>query len=339
MTSIRELAMHLQISIGTVSRALNGKPDVNPVTRERVIAAAHELGYAPNQTGRALRRGATQTIGIMIETSSAVERNGDDFFLPVVDAAQTQLARHAYDLVILPCSSSDDVCSFLSRVVGRGIVDAIILADIRRQDPRIELLSKKGIPFLTLGRSGVSSNHAWIDLDFEGFVEHSLAELVALGHRRIAITLPQSDVNLGEMLYATYQSFLTRHQLSYDPALVMRVEQNENGGSQAVAALMALDDRPTALLLSYEAIAMGVYSELREAGLVVGQDLSVIGFRHNPQLRFLSPGLTAYEIPLAALGQALADGILAVLRGEPGPTLIWPGTLHATASIGPPPKP
>ncbi|MGO6978707.1 LacI family DNA-binding transcriptional regulator, partial [Rhizobium johnstonii] len=94
MKGIRQLAEHLNISIGTVSRALNGKPDVNQETRRRVLAAAEELGYVANQSGRSLRQGETKVIGLMIESSKETVENADNFFLGVTSGLQSVFARH-----------------------------------------------------------------------------------------------------------------------------------------------------------------------------------------------------------------------------------------------------
>ena len=99
MKGIRQLAEHLDISIGTVSRALNGKPDVNEETRRRVLEAAEQLGYVANQAGRSLRKGATGIIGFMMQTGHDITGQGDTFFMRVFDGMQTVLARHKLDLV------------------------------------------------------------------------------------------------------------------------------------------------------------------------------------------------------------------------------------------------
>src|SRR5687767_4071767 len=103
MKGIRRLAQHLEISIGTVSRALNGRPDVNEATRRRVLEAAAELGYVPNQSGRSLRQGTSNTIGFMIDLSGETAANSDNFFMGVFDGVQSAFARHKLDLIVLPC--------------------------------------------------------------------------------------------------------------------------------------------------------------------------------------------------------------------------------------------
>lgn len=338
LVNIKDLAKHIDISVGTISRALNNKPGVDPVTREKVLAGALELGYVPNQSGRALRKGTTQTVGMVIEIGDSLRNMGDNFFMAVVDSAQATLNAAGFDLVILPCHSADDPAEFLQRVIGRGTVDAIILTATRKQDARIELLLKSRTPFVTLGRSGVPGTYSWIDLDFEGYVQSAIRELVALGHRRIAITLPDTDANLGYILMDAYKASLAEHGLVFDPALALKVEQNEYGGNLIARDILAMESRPTAVVLSYELMAIGLYSSLIEKGLKPGIDLSIIGFRQNPQLRFLQPNLSAHKIVLTDLGKELGDAVVRVIKSKSDPLRkIWPCQFEATESIGPAP--
>ena len=120
--SIRELAQHLNISIGTVSRALNGRSDVNPETRKRVFEAAAKFGYVPNQSGRSLRQGTTNAIGFMIEMNSETSLHGDTFFMSVFAGVQSVFKAHHLDLVVLLCPFDDDPYEHLRRVVWPRLV-------------------------------------------------------------------------------------------------------------------------------------------------------------------------------------------------------------------------
>ena len=184
MKGIRRLAQQLDISIGTVSRALNGRPDVNEETRRRVLEAAEAMGYVPNQSGRALRKGATGIIGFMIETGANTATDGDSFFLSVFDGVQAVLNRHGLDFVALLCGSGEDPNEYLRRVVGRGFVDGVIISSTQRHDPRIDFLADRRIPFIMLGRSLTDRGEAWYDLDFEGMAETAVERLAGRGHRR-----------------------------------------------------------------------------------------------------------------------------------------------------------
>ena len=313
MKGIRQLAEHLDISIGTVSRALNGKPDVNEETRKRVLAAAEELGYVANQSGRSLRQGTTNVIGLMIESSKETIEDSDNFFLGLTGGLQSVLARHKLDLIMLPCPNDEDPYEYLKRMVARRVVDAMIISATQRVDRRVDLLSKAKIPFAPLGRSLSSGNSSWIDLDFDGVVNCAVDRLVAHGHRRIAIAAPSSDINLGYIFLDGYRHALERHGINYDPSLVIRVKTSEQGGYQAGHALLQISNRPTAVILIYELMAIGLYRRLTEAGVIPGRDLAVIGFREEPRAKFLQPTLTCFRMSLRDLGAELAETLLATM--------------------------
>ncbi|WP_051040883.1 substrate-binding domain-containing protein [Rhizobium leguminosarum] len=330
MKGIRQLAEHLDISIGTVSRALNGKPDVNEETRRRVLAAAEELGYVANQSGRSLRQGETKVIGLMIESSTEAVENADNFFIGVTSGLQSVFARHKLDLVMLPCPSDEDPHEYLKRIVARRIVDAMIISNTQRLDRRIDLLSRAKIPFIAVGRSLSPGNFPWIDLDFEGVADRAVARLVARGHLRIAITAPSSEVNLGYVFLESYRRALERHDITFDPSLVIRVKSSEQGGYQAAHELLLLEERPTAVILIYELMAIGLYRRLMESGVIPGRDIAVIGFRDAPRARFLQPSLSCFRMSLydlgATLGRMLLANMLAYQEFYPdeGRNIVWP---------------
>ncbi len=311
MKGIRQLAEHLDISIGTVSRALNGKADVNEETRKRVLAAAEEFGYVANQSGRSLRQGTTNVIGLMIESSKETVENSDNFFLGVTGGLQSVLSRHKLDLVMLPCPNDEDPYEYLKRMVARRVVDAMIISATQRIDKRIDLLIKAKIPFVALGRSSSGGgNFTWIDLDFEGVATCAVDRLVAKGHRRIAIAAPSGEINLGYVFLDAYRKALEKHGIEYDPELVIRVKSSEQGGYQAGDELLRIKDKPTAIILIYELMAIGLYRRLVEAGIVPGRDLAIIGFREEPRAKFLQPTLTCFRMSLRDLGAALAETLL-----------------------------
>ncbi|AFL49806.1 DNA-binding LacI/PurR family transcriptional regulator [Sinorhizobium fredii] len=312
MKGIRRLAQHLDISIGTVSRALNGRPDVNEETRKRVLAAAQELGYVPNQSGRSLRQGTTNIIGFMMQTGAEITGQGDTFFMSVFDGVQAVFARHKLDLVALLCSSQEDPADYLRRVVARGFADGVILSATQRHDPRVELLSERNIPFVTLGRTLTDAGQPWLDLDFEGMAQASIDRLVARGHRRIAITRPHDDVNLGYVFVERCREALAAHGLSLDEDLIFRSTPNEAGGYEIGRDILALNERPTAIVLINETIAIGFYRALSEVGVRPGRDIAVIG-RYSPHAQFLSPSLTCFRLSLRDLGVALAETLLSTM--------------------------
>jgi DNA-binding LacI/PurR family transcriptional regulator len=241
---IRELARHLNISIGTVSRALNGKSDVNHETRARVFEAAARLGYAPTQSGRSLRRGATGMIGMMIPTSDKTAL-GDTIFMSVVDGLRGFLSARNLDLVLLLCGPEEDAFAYTKRVVERRIVDGLIIADTQRVDPRIDYLIERKIPFVTFGRSTSGGAQPWVDLDFEAMADDAVRRLVDLGHRRIAMARPASEINYGYISAEAFSEAIAR-RAGGSEGLLMRAETNEAGGYELGKTLLKTSPRPTA---------------------------------------------------------------------------------------------
>ncbi|WP_394663983.1 substrate-binding domain-containing protein [uncultured Sphingomonas sp.] len=330
---IRELARHLGLSIGTVSRALNDRKDVSPDTRKRVVEAARLHGYIPNQSGRTLRSGRTGTIGFMLTLEHDSAIHGDPFFMALLEGVQNGLSEHDLDLAVLLARKGEDGLTFLRRHVSRGTVDGWVLSGTQHDDPRIAFLLDRGIPFVALGRTATARDYAWIDLDFEGVVADAMGLLTGAGHRRIGLVAPPATINNSHIVVERYRHALAQAGIAFDPTLVHHGETDESDGEATARDLMALPDRPTALLLMGETAPVGAYRALRRLGLEPGRDVAVIGLRDNPACRALSPDLTCFSLELDDLGLALARGLVRLLPGqenmnEPLVQRLWGMTLR-----------
>ncbi|TLU72067.1 LacI family DNA-binding transcriptional regulator [Lichenicoccus roseus] len=334
---IKALARHLDLSIGTVSRALNDRKDVRDATRLRVREAAAAMGYAPNHSGRALRRGRTNAIAFVLRPSVDSASHGDPFFMALFDGIQHALAGAGLDLIVLLPRRDEDQLAFLVRAVSRGLADGWLLSATTRHDERIPFLLERGVPFATLGRSLSGGAQSWIDLDFETMVTEAVRRLAARGHRRIAAIEPGSDINLGHVVEECWRNALVQAGLDPDPDLLVRVEPDEAGGHLAAGRLLDLPRPPTAAVLTGETTPIGVYRALRERGLTPGRNFAVIATGDAPACRALSPALTRYTCSLHDLGMALAASLLARLDPDADPEPVqqlWPMRLVEGASDG-----
>ena len=308
MVGIRELARHLEISIGTVSRALNDRADVNPLTRQRVRDAAAKLGYSPNQSGRSLRRGQTDLVGVIIPGGA-----GDPLinmvFLYVLAGLRRRLSQEGLDLAIFLEHGAADRLEALRRVTERGLVDAVIISDTAPDDPRADYLMKLGKPFVAFGRTQSPLEHAWIDPDFEAAVEGAVEHLVRLGHRRIALSRQEVHTNYVEIIGRSYRRAMRRWGLG-DEARELRQPAGERGGLAAAEALLNADPRPTAVLISDAMHAVALYRRLGEAGMLPGRELSIIGILPEARVQSLIPALTSYETDWAGIGDSLGEAVI-----------------------------
>lgn len=329
--NIHDLAKHLNVSIGTVSRALNSRDDVSDETRRRVLAAAKRFGYSPNQSGRSLRRGATGMVGFMLIPDRARANAGEAFFMNVFDGLQSVLAKHSLDLVIYYCGADRDPETYAKRIVERGLVDGLIVSQTNRIDKRIDYLIRRKFPFIAFGRSRSGGEHSWIDLDFEGAAEQSIDLLYREGHRRIAVATSSDEVNFGYIFVDACRASLARRGAVLADELICREPMSEAGGYQLGDRLLACKDRPTAIVLVDSSMAIGLYTKLDEAGLAPGRDIAVVGFDLSPTYaQFLKPSLTQFRLSLVDLGRWLGEHMLtriaAKKSGETAPLArkIWP---------------
>jgi DNA-binding LacI/PurR family transcriptional regulator len=327
--NIKELARHLNVSIGTVSRALNGKRYVDPKTRQRILEAADLLGYAPNQSGRSLRQGTTGMVAMMLPVSGKVAV-ADTIFMIVLEGLRASFADSGLDLMVLFDDPNDHNFTYLRRVVERRLADGLIIADTQRIDPRIDYLLARKMPFVAFGRSRSGGPYPWVDLDFEGFAEAAVARLTALGHRRIACVTTSDEVNYGFVFADACRDALQRRGISLGPDLMFRVDASEPGGYEFGTRLVAMQDRPTAGILANEIMVIGLYRRMFEAGLCPGRDFSILSFGEEPAARLLSPKATCYAGDFRKLGVRLGEALLAAMPArakEPGVRLIqelWP---------------
>jgi DNA-binding LacI/PurR family transcriptional regulator len=336
LTGIRDLARHLDISIGTVSRALNDKADVNPLTRARVHEAAAQLGYSPNQSGRSLRRGRTDLVGFVVPTRSDSALIGA-VFLSVLDGLRRKLSESGLDLAIFLHGPEEELFGSLRRLTERGLVDGVIISDTQHVDPRIDYLLEQRRPFVAFGRSLSGGGHSWVDPDFEAAVERAVEHLAGFGHRRIGLVLPRAETHFLHIILETYAAALRRRGFEADGRLVQRRPGGEFGGYDAGEALLALDPQPTAILVSETRQTIGLYRKLEESGRLPGRDVSIVGLMPDASLKSLVPALTAFETDWAAVGALLGEALIATLPragAAPRPMqAIVPTTFQAGESV------
>ncbi|MEJ0002783.1 MAG: LacI family DNA-binding transcriptional regulator [Pararobbsia sp.] len=336
---IKKLASHLNLSIATVSRALNDSAEVSAATRQRVLAAAAQLGYAPNKAAKSLRQGRIDTVGLMLPMRSPDENYTLTLFLTLADGIQSVLTQHQLDLSIYPSHSDEDELSRLRRIVERRQVDGPdrVRHAPSRCPPRLPRETEVSVR--RVRRSDSGGEHAWLDLDFEAAAEESIARLVGFRHRRIAIGMPGEDAMQAHVYLRGYRRALKRFGLPFDPALALHDELSERGGYRVTEILLASPAPPTAIMFQSDCMAIGAYRKLSELGLAAGQghrdQRRRVDGRHA-RLSVTAPD--GFSIAVRELGHRMAEAMLARLPGisahdhHPLVQEIWPLQLKARSS-------
>jgi len=338
--SIAALAESLGISISTVSRALNGYADVSPKTRARVEEAAKAMGYQPHPVAHRLATGRTGAIALALSVRPG--NAPDATFAALLSGASDALRPQGYFALSVALPAGDEEMPELARFLAGRFVDGVILARTRMHDPRVTLLQEQGVHFVTHGRTQNTAAHAWVDTDNERAFYIATQRLIGLGHRRIAFLNGDSSMMYAWLRAQGFQRALAEAGLDAASCPVRHGDVTADSGDAAATELLAAGAVPggpiTALLCATDAIALGAMHAVRRAGLVVGQDVSVVGYGNTDAGRYAEPPLTTIDHATVDNGRHLADLLLRKMAGEPPQSLarLEPVQLIARQSDGPP---
>jgi LacI family transcriptional regulator len=313
--NLKELAQRLGLSPTTVSRALNGYPEVNEATRERVLAAAKRHHYRPNLRAIRLATGRAMAVGHVLPRTTRHEMM-NPIFADFIAGAGEAYQRAGYDMLISVVSDEAEERTY-REIRARGGVDGVILHAPRLEDPRIPLLTEIGLPFVVHGRStGAVLPYSWVDVNNRRAFRRAAEFLLDLGHRRIGLVNGLEFMDFAVRRRTGYLDALAARGIPADPALMSAGEMTEGRGFRAAQAMLALADPPTAFLVSSVISAFGVRRAAESAGLRLGRDVSII--IHDDDLSYLKNGddlpiFTATRSSVREAGRIAAEMLLEII--------------------------
>jgi LacI family transcriptional regulator len=316
MTTIRDVAHKLNLSITTVSRALDGYDDVAAETRERVIEAARDLGYVPSRAARQLRRKRAEAIGFILPTRQP--RFSDPFFAELIAGLGDEAASQHFDLLVASAAPGLDEQNAYQRWVQSRRVDGIILARTRLDDWRARFLADLHFPFVAYGRTRLPEDiYPHIGVDGLAGVRTLVAHLVDRGHQRLGFVGAPEELTFQADRLAGYVEGLAAASIGIDEELVVEGNLTREGGYRAGKQLLALPQPPSAIIGINDLTAIGVMRAARERGLVVGRDLAVAGFDGIEEAAHTDPPLTTMNQPTYDLARQAVRMLLSLIAGEP----------------------
>lgn len=341
--NLKELSAELGLSQTTVSRALNGYPEVNEATRDKVLAAAAKHNYSPNTRAKSLATGRANAIGHVIPMTSSHEMVNPIFGDFIAGAGEVYSANN-YEMVLSIVEDGGEEQVYRGYKT-RGTVDGVILHGPKMNDSRIELLHDIGLPFVVHGRaSGVTTPYSWVDVNNRRAFRRAAEFLMDLGHTRIGFINGLETMDFADRRRGGLQDALTARGLPIDPTLFRNDEMTEMFGYTSAMDMLGLDDAPTAFLVSSIISALGVRRALQERGLRMGVDVSIV--THDDTLSYLANGadvpiFTATRSSVRDAGRALSRMLLAQIN-DPGAApqhILLEAELTVGQSTGPAPRP
>ncbi len=340
--NLKELSSKLGLSQTTVSRALNGFPEVSADTRRRVTEAAARYNYRPNARAKGLATGQSYSIGHIIPLSTRNELVNPVFADFIAGAGETY-SRRGYDLTLSVVKDEDEEQAYRNMALKRS-VDGIIVHSPRTDDPRIELLKSIGMPFVVHGRGANEDvDYCWVDMNNKSAFKRATEFLLDLGHRRISLVNGDEDLHFAARRRMGFEEAHADRGVPVDGRLIEGRAMTESFGFEFASQLMDQQSPPTAFIVSSMLMAIGVRRALEERGLKLGADVSVI--THDDDLSYLPnsgdvPMFTATQSSVREAGQRCAEMLLDLIAGDvtaPEHEL-WEATLLVGASTGPVPS-
>lgn len=332
MAGIRELARECGVSVATVSRALNGHPEVSETTRRQIQETAARLGYRPSQSARALVRGRTDTVGLLWDTGYEVTGHRHPFLLALLVGVKRALSASGRHMLLLNVDdhrhrSSDR--AFLDIALQHQL-DGVVMMGVDDQHPAMRTLYGSGFPCVALDLPVQGPRATYVTSDNYAGAAEAVRYLHSLGHRDIAtITGPVDSLPAAQRL-AGYEDAMRELGMMTRPEYVETGDFFLDSGYACAARLASLPNRPTAVFVAGDEMAVGAMHAFEDARISIPNDIAVLGFDNIEAASLVRPALTTIAQDPIALGAAAVEALL-TLVDTPLPSTGQPAQVQAQA--------
>ncbi len=325
--TIRDVAEQAGVSIATVSRVLNDRADVSVETRERVREVARSVGYTADPAARGLVTQRTHLVAVVVGDNAGHRDLSLLFFGHVLAAISRRLARADYDALLLQPLEVGVHHRF----------DAAILIGIDGSDPLVTDLWVRSLPYVGVDVRVGGRRNAFVGSDHADGVRLALAHLYELGHRRIAHIAGARNTVAGADRIAAFQRETRLLGLELPDEYLREADFSSAGGYRATSALLALEERPTAIVAASDLMALAALQAIRDAGLQPGPDVAVVGFDDIEAAALAHPPLTTIRQDREKLGTLAAERAMELIEHPDTrpPDTILPVELVVRASTSP----
>ena len=308
--TIKDVAALAGVSPSTVSRTCKNNPSISEETKERVRKAMAELGYEPNFQASNLASQNSRTIGIILP-ASAKEVYENSFYLEAIQGISHYCNGRQYMTTIVTGQDEAEILDAVRSMSRSGKVDGFIILYSKKDDPVIDYLFNEGLLYILIGKATQYTNQTiYIDNDNLLAGREAAEYLYQLGHRRIAYLGSDSSLMFSADRKAGYQLALASHQLPVRPEYCVEVKNVSENNEEAIRGLLMQKDRPTAILVSDDILAVSLERVCLENHLAIPEDLSIISFNNSLFTRLTSPQLTSIDIGAGQLGSEAASQII-----------------------------
>jgi DNA-binding LacI/PurR family transcriptional regulator len=315
--TLDEVAAKAGVGRGTVSRVVNGSPQVSPESKAAVEAAIAELGYVPNRAARALVTQRTDSVALVVSESGERLFN-EPFFAGIVRGISAGLAETPSLQLWLAMAQSPAERERLHQHLTNQHVDGVLLLSLHDDDPLPELCYERGLPTVLGGRPAGSRPRpvSFVDVDNIGGGQIAVGHLIATGRREIGVIAGPQDMGVGVDRLAGYRKALGEAGLPVREGLIAYGDFSEDSGAEAMRRILNAHPDVDAVFAASDLMAFGAMRVLRERGRRIPSDVAIVGFEDSMIARQTDPPLTTVYQPVEEMGREMALLLVDRIRGE-----------------------
>ena len=332
--TIIDVAREASVSFATVSRVINGKGYVSARTRERVMQAMSQTGYVANRQARVLAGGRHQVIGLLVPELDT------SYMGEILRGIEDELAAASYDLMLYSTHRRKTRESNFVTSITAGMTDGLLMVLPVDPGAYVASIRRRDVPFILIDHEGLDKQGPSVGATNRLGANQAADHIIGLGHRRIGFITGNMDMDCAPERLAGYRESLDRHLIPFDPDLVREGDFHKPLAYQRTNELLALPEPPTAILASNDVSAFGVMDAVRDHGLRIPDNVSVMGFDDIPDAAKANPPLTTIRQPMFEMGRLatrmlldkIADPTREIGRSELQTELIVRDTCRAVAA-------
>jgi LacI family transcriptional regulator len=307
-----DIAKMAAVSKSTVSRALKNDSRVKEETKNKILKIARKYNYQPNKVAQALAENNTKIIAVMLP--SAPRSVSDPFFLEFLHGINNIAYQMGYSLSIPPVES-ENFASF--KKINQNLnVDGVILTEPQLNDPRIKYLKENNIPFVFNGNPMAGEDIAWVDTDNQQGAFQAVDYLVKKGHQKIAAVTGPLDLIAGKYRLEGYYQALRKNKIEIKRDWIIESDFTEKGAYLAAKDLIKYHKEITAVFAANDLMALGISKSLKDAGLKIPQDISLIAYDSIKLGEYIDPPLTTIENTSQQKGEKAVELLIKLIEGK-----------------------
>ncbi|SDB94071.1 transcriptional regulator, LacI family [Pelagirhabdus alkalitolerans] len=294
--TIYDVAREANVSMATVSRVVNGNPNVKPATRKKVLNTIEELGYRPNAVARGLASKKTTTVGVIIPDISSI------FFSELARGIDDIANMYKYNIILSNSDQNVDKEINLINTMLEKQVDGIVFMGGRITDEHIQQFKTSPVPIALAATVDPKETTPSVNIDYEKAGYEATELLIENGHKHPAFVTGVEETPANELKYQGYKRALESNQQTVNDEVVIRGDLTYTSGIEAVEQLLQHKEHPTAIFVASDEMALGVIHGIQDKGLRVPEDIEVVGFDNTRLATMVRPTLSTVVQPMYDIG-------------------------------------